>query len=373
MVFFMDQHSTTTQSPALSSRCTVVIPAYKPDERLWRLAGEVLEQGYRLIVVDDGGGADYLPIFEGLDPRVILLRHPENRGKGAAIKTGLAHLQDLVGDFDPNQPPLVGIMDADGQHLTSDMARVFEGAAQNPHKLTLGVRVVGKEMPFRSRFGNSLTRSVFKLLTGAKVSDTQTGLRAFSVALIPEMLSVEGERYEYEMAVLTRVAHRHIGFHEVPIATLYEDRENSTSHFHVIRDSVRIYATLLKFAGSSFLSFLVDYGLFNLFVFLLSLVSIPFVDVYYLAIANVAARIFSGCFNYYLNCRYVFGRKPTWQTAGQYFLLALVVLAVNTGILYLWNMIPGMPVAICKLLTEICVFFGNYVVQKKFIFKKKSQ
>lgn len=363
----------TTNHSALAPRCTVVIPAYKPDERLWRLATEVLTQGYRLIVVDDGGGDAYSPIFEGLDPRTIILRHPENRGKGAAIKTALAHLQTITEDFDPTEPPLVGIMDADGQHLTSDMARVFEGASENPDKLTLGVRVVGKEMPFRSRFGNSITRSVFRFLTGAKVSDTQTGLRAFSVSLIPEMLAVEGDRYEYEMAVLTRMAHRHIGFHEVPIATLYEDRENSTSHFHVIRDSVRIYATLLKFAGSSLISFLVDYGLFNLFVFLLSLVALPFVEAYYLVIANVSARIFSGCVNYYLNCRYVFGRKPTWRSAGQYFLLALLVLAVNTGVLYLWNMIPGMPVAICKLLTEICVFFGNYVVQKKIIFKKKNR
>jgi len=370
----MDQQNmTSSQSPALAARCTVVIPAYKPDERLWRLATEVLEAGYRLIVVDDGGGVDYQPIFEGLDDRTIILCHPENRGKGAAIKTALAHLQTLTEGFDPAEPPLVGIMDADGQHLTTDMTRVFEGAAANPDKLTLGVRVVGKEMPFRSRFGNSLTRAVFRMLTGAKVSDTQTGLRAFSVSLIPEMLGVEGDRYEYEMAVLTRVAHRRIGFHEVPIATLYEDRENSTSHFHVIRDSVRIYATLLKFAGSSLISFLVDYGLFNLFIFLLSLVSLPFVEVYYLVIANVAARVVSGCVNYYLNCRYVFGRKPTWKTAGEYFLLAVLVLAVNTGVLYLWNLIPGMPVAICKLLTEICVFFGNYLVQKKLIFKKKSR
>ena len=367
----MEQQNRITENPVPSPRYTVVIPAYKPDERLWRLASEVLDAGYRLIVVDDGGGADYLPIFEGLDSRAIILRHPENRGKGAAIKTGLAHLQAITEGYDPAEPPIVGIMDADGQHLTSDMARVFEGASQNPDKLTLGVRVVGKEMPFRSRFGNSVTRAVFRLLTGAKVSDTQTGLRAFSVALIPEMLGVEGDRYEYEMAVLTRIAHRRIGFFEVPIATLYEDKANSTSHFRVIRDSVRIYATLFKFAGSSLLSFLVDYGLFNLFVFLLSLVSLPFVSAYNLAIANVAARIFSGCFNYYLNCRYVFGRKPTWQSASQYFLLALVVLAVNTGVLYLWNMIPGMPVAICKLLTEICVFFGNYVVQKKIIFRRK--
>ena len=369
----MEKQTINLQSPILAARCTVVIPAYKPDERLWRLAAEVLEAGYRLIVVDDGGGAAYLPIFEGLDSRAIVLHHSENRGKGAAIKTGLAYLQTLTENPEPEEPLLVGIMDADGQHLTSDMARVFEGAAENPDKLTLGVRVVGKEMPLRSRFGNSVTRTVFRLLTGARVSDTQTGLRAFSTALIPEMLEVEGDRYEYEMAVLTRMAHRHIGFHEVPIATLYEDRENSTSHFHVIRDSLRIYATLLKFAGSSLISFLVDYGLFNLFIFLLPLVKLPFMSAYDLVVANVSARVFSGCVNYYLNCRYVFGRKPTWKTAGEYLLLAILVLAVNTGVLYLWNLIPGMPVAVCKLLTEICVFFGNYMVQKKIIFRKKNR
>jgi len=369
----METTNIPLQNTALASRCTVIIPAYRPDERLWRLATEVLDAGYRLIVVDDGGGDAYLPIFEGLDPRTIILRHPENRGKGAAIKTGLAHLQTLTEGYDPHCPPLVGVMDADGQHLTSDMTRVFEGAAQHPDKFTLGVRVVGKEMPLRSRLGNGITRAVFRFLTGAKVSDTQTGLRAHSVALIPELLRVEGDRYEFEMATLARMAHRHIGFHEVPIATLYEDKQNSTSHFRVVRDSVRIYATLLKFAGSSFISFLVDYGLFNLFVFLASLIALPWADTYDILAANIAARVFSGCVNYYLNCRYVFGRKPTWRSAGEYFLLALLVLAVNTGVLYLWGMIPGMPVAICKLLTEICVFFGNYLVQKKIIFKKKNK
>lgn len=369
----MDTTNTTLQNTELASRCTVIIPAYRPDERLWRLATEVLDEGYRLIVVDDGGGETYLPIFEGLDERAIILRHPENRGKGAAIKTALAHIRDLTAGYDPANPPLVGVMDADGQHLTADMARVFAGAAEHPDRLTLGVRVVGKEMPFRSRFGNGITRAVFRMLTGAKVSDTQTGLRAHSVALIPELLSVEGDRYEYEMAVLARIAHRHIGFYEVPIATLYEDRQNSTSHFRVIRDSARIYGTLLKFAGSSLISFLVDYGLFNLFLLLLGLVTLPFAADYELLAANVAARVVSGCVNYYLNCRYVFGRKPTWRSAGQYFLLALTVLAVNTSVLYLWAMIPGMPAALSKLLTEICIFFANYLVQKKIIFRKKTR
>ena len=359
--------------PSNPSSRYVIIPAYRPDERLLPLAIEVLEAGCRVIVVDDGGGEDYRHIFEALDPRVTVLVHPVNRGKGAAIKTALTHIQEITVGFDPEKPPMVGIMDADGQHLTADMIRVFEGAESHPDRLTLGVRKVGKEMPFFSRFGNGVTRTVFTLLTGAKVSDTQTGLRAFSVALIPRMLTVEGDRYEYEMGVLTRMAQSHVGFFEVPIATLYEDRQNSTSHFRLIRDSVRIYWNLLKFAGSSFVSFLVDYGCFNLLLYLiLPLIPFPFGDGYDPLIANITARIISGSVNYYMNCRYVFGRKPTWKSAGKYVLLALVVLALNTGILYLLNLIPGVPVAVCKLLTEIVIFFGNYLIQKKVIFKNKK-
>ena len=68
----------------------VVIPAYRPDERLWKLTEEILETGCHPVVVDDGGGPNYAPIFAGLDPRATILRHEINRGKGAAIKTALA-------------------------------------------------------------------------------------------------------------------------------------------------------------------------------------------------------------------------------------------------------------------------------------------
>ena len=358
----------------MSKSHAVIIPAYRPDTRLITLAEEVLSRGYRLIVIDDGSGEDYFPVFEGLDEQVTLLRHPVNRGKGAAIKTGLAYVLEQNEKATENEEMIryVGLMDADGQHLPADMERVLNAAEDFPQSLTLGVREVSGKMPFRSRFGNAITRFVFRLLTGTRVSDTQTGLRAFSVNLIPAMLNVEGDRYEYEMAVLACMAQHHIKFHEVPIATLYEDRQNSTSHFRAVRDSFRIYATLLKFAGSSFISFLVDYGLFLLFSFLLGLSSIVWMADWGDLVANVLARIISGCVNYYLNCRFVFGRKPTAKTAGEYALLALLVLAVNSGVLYLWKLTP-LPITLCKLFAEICVFLGNYIVQKKIIFKKNKK
>lgn len=352
----------------------VIIPAYRPDRRLIPLTADVLNRGYAVIVVDDGSGEEYAPVFDALDSRVILLRHEKNRGKGAGIKTALSYVQEQnsASADKSDRIGFVGIMDADGQHRPEDMERVMASATENPVKLTLGVREVSGKMPFRSRFGNAITRFVFRLLTGAKVSDTQTGLRAFSTELIPAMLEVEGERYEYEMAVLAYMARHRVGFVEVPIATLYEDRVNSTSHFRVVRDSVRIYASLLKFTGSSLISFLVDYGLFLLFSFLFGLTTFVWAANWGDLCANILARIISGGLNYYLNCRVVFGRKPSWKTAGEYALLALFVLAVNSGVLYLWKLTP-LPVAVCKLFTEICVFLGNYFVQKRIIFHTKSQ
>ena len=93
--------------------------------------------------------------------------------------------------------------------------------------MILGVRNVGKDMPLKSRLGNTITRKVFKLLSGVSISDTQTGMRVFTSDLVKKLLTVEGERYEYEMNVLLFLAKEGIDIDEVPINTIYQDRENS--------------------------------------------------------------------------------------------------------------------------------------------------
>ncbi|MBE6586392.1 MAG: glycosyltransferase [Ruminococcaceae bacterium] len=296
------------------------------------------------------------------------MNHEINRGKGAALKTAYQHIQSLI-SADNTSPVIVGTMDADGQHTPEDMQRVMNAAAVTLGTLALGVRTVDKHMPFRSRMGNAITRGVFRLLTGARVSDTQTGLRAFSSDMISFMISIEGDRYEYEMNVLSATAKRFgtKGFSEVPIETIYRDQENSTSHFHPVRDSFRIYRHLFKFAGSSLISFLVDYGLFCLFSWLLG----PWIPLMAVTVANISARIISAVVNYNLNCRVVFEGKPTPKNALEYALLCGFILAVNCSILYLLGLTP-IPIWICKLITEACMFFVSYIFQKKIIFKSSK-
>lgn len=359
----------------MSMKQYVIIPAYKPDECLIDLTHKVCDYGWTLLVVNDGSGAEFDHIFEQLDNRATILVHKVNQGKGAGIKTGLSYVQELIdnGTLTPEET-IVGIMDADGQHLPEDMARVLAAAAENvgdeasPAKLALGVRVIDGKMPLRSRFGNSVTRGVFHLVSGTRVSDTQTGLRAFTAKLIPLMLDIDGDRYEYEINVLSMIARKHYGFAEVPIKTIYRDQQNSTSHFRPIRDSFRIYRSLLKYVLGSLASFCIDYSLYCVLLW-------TFVNrevAYALVIANVLARLISSTFNYFYNSRIVFKKKPNIKTASEYALLCAFNLGLSIGLQYLWDLLP-MSLEICKLLAETCMFILSYFIQKKFIFKRRSK
>ena len=214
----------------------VIIPVYQPEACLESLVKELWENGNEVLVVDDGSGPAHLYTFKKLEENAIVLHHKENRGKGAAIKTALSYIREQLWDYD-----VVGIMDGDGQHTPSDMEKLLQKAAEEDGHLILGVRKVGQDMPLRSRFGNWMTREIFRMLSGSYISDTQSGLRAFSTTLIPKLLEIPGERYEYETNVLMTCVKNEIPVTEVPIATIYKDKENSTSHFHVILDSFRIY------------------------------------------------------------------------------------------------------------------------------------
>ena len=340
---------------------TVMIPAYQPDEALVDLTDELWSYGCRMIVVDDGSGASYEPVFRQIKDICTVLTHPENKGKGAAIKTALTYIQQELPEED-----LIGVMDADGQHLPEDMMRLFAYAGAHRKTMVLGVRQVGKDMPLRSRLGNQITRTVFQLVSGVKVSDTQTGLRAFDSELIPQLLAIDGVRYEYEMNVLIALAKGGFPIEEVPIHTIYRDQENSTSHFRAVRDSLRIYRDIFKFTLSSLSSFLLEYLLFSLLMLILPHTALPVLA------ANVLARCVSAFYNYSMNCRFVFHTKKTFNTAVNYFELALGILLMNNLILGLLVEKLHMVVYPAKLCTELFLFLISWLIQNCVIFRKQK-
>jgi glycosyltransferase involved in cell wall biosynthesis len=221
----------------------VLIPAWQPESVLTRLVQELSTAGFgAVVVVDDGSGNEWMELFSGLERMsgVHLVRHENNQGKGKALKSGFRYVRTAL-------PGLKGVVtaDADGQHRVEDIVRVGLALEHVGSGAVLGARAFSGEVPLRNKFGNLLTREVFALLTGARLSDTQSGLRGFSSELLPTLECIEGERYEYETTVLATLCRMGRKPVEVTIETIYLEG-NRSSHFDPLRDSARIYAALLR-------------------------------------------------------------------------------------------------------------------------------
>ncbi len=335
-----------------------LIPAYEPEPLMNELLEKLSSSGFENVVVDDGSGAAYAEIFQKAAENAVVLTHPVNRGKGRALKTGLSYILEHFG------PDVVVVtVDADGQHSPQDAARLCDIAAARPDTLVLGSRKLKGDIPLRSRVGNALTRLVYRLSTGLRVYDTQTGLRAFHAALLPKLLEIGGERYEYEMNVLLEFARNRIPILEEEIETIYIDN-NSGSHFDTVRDSYRVYKEILKFSASSLAGFAVDYVLYCLLLLITGNISV----------SNIGARVVSASVNYTLNRKYVFkSSSGILRSASSYFLLAALILFGNTMVLGLLVNDLGVNRLIAKLITEILFFSVSWLVQKTVIFKEKAE
>lgn len=334
----------------------VLIPAYRPGPGLPQLIRELraADRGLDVLVVDDGSGPEHADIFRAAaDLGAEVLRHDDNRGKGSALRTGFRHLRDRF----PGRS--VVCADADGQHAVADVLRVAAAVRAGSRTMVLGVREFGPEVPLRSRFGNGLTRVLYRLATGARLADTQTGLRGYPPELLDWLLSVPGRRYEYELNLLLRARSAEVSIETVPISTIYLDG-NAESHFRPIVDSARIYGPLLMFALSSLAAFLLDT------VALLVLAALTGS----LLVAVIGARVISSTTNYLINRRVVFpqGRRlPVAVTAMRYFALVAVLLMANYALLTMLTGL-GIPLLAAKVLTELALFGVSYAVQAGLVF-----
>lgn len=338
-----------------------LIPSYEPDEKLVQVATDLHSRGFKVVVVNDGSGAEYDSLFERVSRFSALISYGENHGKGYALKRGLEYIQENYSDSS-----VVVTVDGDGQHGIDDVCACADKAEKKPRTLVLGCRSFDGDIPLKSKLGNKFTRLVYKLFCGLTVSDTQTGLRAFTVELIPFLLSIDGTRYEYEMNVLLECSKKGIEIREIPIKTIYENG-NAGSHFRAFRDSLIIYRDIFKFAGSSFLCFLLDYALFGL----LLLVFAPF-GAFAAAASNVVARVCSATVNFNINRKLVFESDGSIvRAAAGYFALACGILVGNTLLLTLFVDILLIPALVAKLVVEALFFMVSWTVQRQMIFRKE--
>lgn len=342
----------------------VAIPAYEPDQCLIQLIKEIRKNTqFDILIINDGSSSDTNPIFEEAKEYASVISHDRNMGKGQAIKTALQKIHENYEDS------IVVLADADGQHKVKDIIKICQEMLRSGNGLMIGSRRFTGKVPARSQFGNTVTRHIFRLVSGVKVHDTQTGLRAFRTDLIPFLLNIEGCRYEYEMNVLLACAKGKVPIVEIPIETVYLDG-NQCSHFRAIKDSFRIYKEIIKFSISSFASFLIDFAAYSLFIALTGSIQVQVS----ILISNVLARMISSSANFYMNRNYVFKSKDSMlKTAIKYFSLVIGILALNTVLLtFLVEYVIGNQL-VAKVLIEIILFFVSWWVQKIVVFPRTKK
>lgn len=348
-----------------------LIPAYNPDKGMITLVEELTEFFSHIVIVDDGCGESYAPVFEKVSafPQVKILKHEENKGKGRAIKTGFSYITE-------HYPDAIGVvtLDADGQHTVADTLKCCEKFLENPEGIVFGCRDFASDLqiPARSRFGNRLTSRLMKFFCDISLSDTQTGLRVHSMQYLPQLLEVEGERYEYEMNVIFYLKEANVPFTEVPIEVIYLNN-NESSHFNPIVDSYKIYKVFFKFCISSFGSAILDYLLFMLMIGLLGKYAAEgsFAHTYYIEISTVIARICSGLFNYNFNRKIFRSREGVVSSGSRYLLLWLVQMCISAMAVKGLVFLAGGLEWLIKPVVDTMLFFLSYKIQQLWVFRKK--
>lgn len=213
-------------------RTCVIIPTYNNADTLPDVIAGVAAFTHNIIVVNDGSTDQTAHILTRY-PFLEVISYPKNAGKGVALRNGfemavqLGYLYAIT-------------IDSDGQHFAHDLPVFMHKLQQAQQAIIIGARNMDQaSVPGKSSFGNRFSTFWFKLETGIRTPDTQSGYRLYPVALMKEM-QFYTRKYEFEIEVLVRAAWSGIDIVSVPVSVYYAPKEKRISHFRPLRDFLRI-------------------------------------------------------------------------------------------------------------------------------------
>ena len=191
---------------------------------------------------------------------------------------------------------------------------------------------------------------------------------------LPVMCEAAGDRYEYETNMLFLMNRNDMPFEQVKIETVYIE-ENKSSHFRVVRDSIRIYALILKYLFSSAASAVVDEMAFFLFKVLFA--GAAWVAIPVTFVASFLARAVSSLTNYYINSKVVFGDKPNKKTLVRYYCLVIFQICLSATLVFLIEKVlriqsPGLSTLV-KTMVDMVLFLISFRIQHKWVFNDKEK
>ena len=191
----------------------IVIPAYNESEVIGLVLDELHKQNYRNIIVVDDGSTDSTDL-KAKEKDVVVLRHMLNRGKGAAVKTGIEAAKILQADQ-------IVTFDADGQHEPQDIKEALK--LLEKFDVVLGKRnFQEKHIPFFKKIGNFFGNLVTWLIHGLWVSDSQSGMRAYSKKAI-SLMETLADRYDYDSEIMREIVRNKLSYTEMPIHVRYTE------------------------------------------------------------------------------------------------------------------------------------------------------
>lgn len=212
----------------------VVIPAFNEEKVIQAVISEIKKADYNdIIVIDDGSSDETFSKANGAG--VIVLKHLINRGKGAAVKTGIEAAKILGAD-------IVVTMDADGQHNPSDAKKMVD-LINGGFNVVLGTRLKkSKGMPSYKILANYLGNFFTWLIYGLWVSDSQSGYRSYSQRAI-HLIDTKTDRYEYDSEIIREIKRNKLKFSEVPIEVRYTKYSMNKKHKQNLKNGLK---TLIK-------------------------------------------------------------------------------------------------------------------------------
>ena len=232
--------SVAAEQPTGTERALgVIIPAYNEAASVGRVLRRVLLQDCveQVVLVDDGSSDGTLQAAETFsgDPRVVIRRHPSNRGKGAAIRTGL----------DAITAPIVIIQDADLEYDPVDYERLIAPILEGRADVVYGVRGFAGHTAYSYWFvkGNQLVTSATNILFNCYIHDMETGFKAMRTALM-RRLGLKGQRFDIEPEITGRILRLGYRIHEVPID--YYARSRAEGKKLTWKDGVKALVTLSR-------------------------------------------------------------------------------------------------------------------------------
>jgi glycosyltransferase involved in cell wall biosynthesis len=213
-----------------------LIPAYNEAARVGKVVAVAHRHVDEVVVVDDGSTDETVTAAEKAGAKV--LRHQQNRGKGAAIATALDY-------FGRSDAELAVLLDADGQHDPSEIDKFVNAAETDRIDVVVGSRMGDvRRMPRVRLWTNQFTSWVTSRLAGQRIPDSQCGFRLLRRTVLKD-LRPSTARFETETEMLiqaSRAGHKIIS---VPIRTIYEP--GRTSRIHPWRDTVRFFRLVGKY------------------------------------------------------------------------------------------------------------------------------